>query len=148
MANEKQLAILRRGAGAWSQWRAEHSSEKIDLGGADLGGADLITAHLGRADLGGADLIAAFLGRADLSGANLVMAHLGGADLSGADLHEVLLGETVLGNTNLAGAKGLDTCEHVAPSTIDHRTLARSGPLPLAFLRGVGLPDRLIDDLP
>ena len=36
----------------------------------------------------------------------------------------------------------------MGPSTIDHRTLQRSGPLPLAFLRGVGLPDNLIDYLP
>jgi hypothetical protein len=34
------------------------------------------------------------------------------------------------------------------PSIIDHRTLQRSGPLPLAFLRGIGLPDNLIDYLP
>ena len=32
--------------------------------------------------------------------------------------------------------------------SIDFRTLQRSGPLPLAFLRGVGLPDNLIDYLP
>src|SRR4051794_6199036 len=36
----------------------------------------------------------------------------------------------------------------LGPSIIDHRTLQRSGPLPLAFLRGVGLPDPLIDYLP
>src|SRR6202035_3144656 len=35
-----------------------------------------------------------------------------------------------------------------ATSTIDHRTLQKSGPLPFSFLRGVGLPDRLIDYLP
>jgi hypothetical protein len=34
------------------------------------------------------------------------------------------------------------------PSTIDIRTLHRSRRLPLAFLRGVGLPDALIDYLP
>ena len=44
--------------------------------------------------------------------------------------------------------KGLETCRHVGPSTIDHRTLQRSGPLPLAFLRDVGLTDTLIDYLP
>ena len=45
-------------------------------------------------------------------------------------------------------AKDLKTCNHVGPSTIDHRTLQKSGSLPLAFLRGVGLPDNLIDYLP
>jgi hypothetical protein len=29
----------------------------------------------------------------------------------------------------------------LGPSTLDHRTLAKSGPLPLAFLRGCGLSD-------
>jgi hypothetical protein len=41
-----------------------------------------------------------------------------------------------------------ETCTHKWPSTIDHRTLQKSGPLPLSFLRGVGLPDNLIDYLP
>jgi hypothetical protein len=42
----------------------------------------------------------------------------------------------------------LETCKHKGPSTIDHRTLKQSGPLPLTFLRGVGLPDNLIEYLP
>ena len=45
-------------------------------------------------------------------------------------------------------AEGLETCLYMGPSTIDYRTLQRSGPLPVAFLRGVGLPERLIDYLP
>jgi hypothetical protein len=45
-------------------------------------------------------------------------------------------------------AKGLDRCLHEGPSIIDHRTLQRSGQLPLTFLRGCGLPDNLIDYLP
>ena len=44
--------------------------------------------------------------------------------------------------------KGLETCHHIGPSTLDHRTLARSGPLPLAFLRGCGLSEALIEYLP
>ena len=43
---------------------------------------------------------------------------------------------------------GLNACRHLGPSTLDHRTLLRSGPLPLSFLRGCGLPDTLIDYLP
>jgi hypothetical protein len=43
---------------------------------------------------------------------------------------------------------GLETCQHVGPSIVDYRTLQKSGPLPLSFLRGVGLPDNLIDYLP
>ena len=50
--------------------------------------------------------------------------------------------------TDLRNAKGLESCIHKGPSTIDHRTLRISGRLPLTFLRGCGLPDRLIDYLP
>ena len=56
--------------------------------------------------------------------------------------------ETVFGNTNLSGTKGLESCSYIGPSTVDHRTLAKSGKLPLKFLRGVGLPDTFIDYLP
>jgi hypothetical protein len=139
-----------------------------ELGGADLRGADFIEAnlrraHLGRADLRGAKLIEADLGRADLreanlGGADLREANLGGAHLGGANLSEATLGganlggatlhKTIFGDTNFAGATGLETCRHVGPSILDHQTLQKSGPLPLAFLRGVGLPDTLIEYLP
>src|SRR3954468_14405255 len=56
--------------------------------------------------------------------------------------------ETVFGDIDLSDVKGLDRCQHDGPSTIDHRTLQKSGPLPLVFLRGIGLPDTLIEYLP
>lgn len=49
---------------------------------------------------------------------------------------------------NLADVVGLEACAHLGPSILDYRTLAQSGQLPLAFLRGCGLPDKLIDYLP
>jgi hypothetical protein len=49
---------------------------------------------------------------------------------------------------NLTGVIGLETCIHEGPSIIDHGTLQKSGILPLAFLRGVGLPNNFIDYLP
>jgi hypothetical protein len=58
------------------------------------------------------------------------------------------LDETIFADVNLTGVIGLETCNHHGPSIIDHRTLQKSGPLPLSFLRGIGLPDRLIDYLP
>jgi hypothetical protein len=75
-------------------------------------------------------------------------ASLSGADLSEADLSGAHLLETVFGNSNLTNARGLDTCVHRGPSILDHRTVERSGPLPLSFLRGCGLPDTLIEYLP
>jgi hypothetical protein len=66
-------------------------------------------------------------------------AHLGGANLTGANLFS-----TVFVDTNLTDVIGLETCNHDGPSIIDHRTLEQSPPLPLSFLRGVGLPDNFI----
>jgi hypothetical protein len=54
----------------------------------------------------------------------------------------------VFAHVNLSATKGLETCKHQGPSILDHRTMQRSGRLPLAFLRGCGLPNRLIDYLP
>jgi hypothetical protein len=108
------------------------------LCGADFHEADFHEAYLYEAHLIGADL-----SEADLSEANLNRAHLNGADLSGA-----ILRDTVIGNSNLTGAKGLDTCVHHGPSILDHLTLAKSGQIPLPFLRGCGLPDPLIEYLP
>ncbi len=141
---------------------------RADLSGADLSGADLSGADLRWADLNGANLSKACLSGLGIRGANLVGAdlrevnlcgadlcradlrnsNLCGADLSGANLSAANLGETVFGDTVLRDVVGLETCEHWGPSTLDHRTIARSGELPLEFLRGCGLPDRLIEYLP
>ena len=129
-----------------------------NLNEANLRGANLFTANLGRANLntanlsgtglGGADLSGADLSGANLVGANLVGANLLGANLLDADLSHAILQETFFTNVELNSVIGLDTCKHSGPSSIDHRTLEKSPHLPLAFLRGVGLPDRLIDYLP
>jgi uncharacterized protein YjbI with pentapeptide repeats len=118
MANPDHLQILQQGIEVWNQWRDQHTH---------------IVPALSEATLTGADLSGAFLFRASLSGANL---------------SEVWLFETVFGDTNFTAVRGLETCNHDGPSILDHRTLAKSGPLPLAFLRGCGLPDVLIDYLP
>jgi hypothetical protein len=60
----------------------------------------------------------------------------------------VRFGNTVFGDTSLAGAKALDSCKHYFPSFLDYHTIARSWPLPLKFLRGCGLSDEYIDYLP
>jgi uncharacterized protein YjbI with pentapeptide repeats len=119
-----------------------------DLRGADLSNANLTGANLGRANLGDAYLIGANLSHATLSRANLSEAYFIGANLSGADLSGVDLFETLFVMTDLHNAKGLQSCIHKGPSTIDHRTLWISGQLPLTFLRGCGLPNGLIDYLP
>jgi uncharacterized protein YjbI with pentapeptide repeats len=114
-----------------------------DLSLADLSGANLREAYVRGAILGGANLSRADLSRADLRGTIL-----GETDLGGADLSETRFFETILSNVDLSRCKNLDSIVHYGPSSIDIRTLQRSGPLPLVFLRGVGLPDKLIHYLP
>jgi hypothetical protein len=125
---------------------------------AQLRGADLSRANLSEANLSGANLIRAKLHDASLSRANLSEANLSGAelhdtnligaDLSKANLTRAHLFWTVFGGVDLTSVIGLETCEHRGPSIIDHRTVDRSKPPPLPFLRGVGLPDNLIGYLP
>jgi uncharacterized protein YjbI with pentapeptide repeats len=131
---------------------------EVNLTGANLSGAKLTDADLSitimteakliEADLTGANLSSAFLKGANLSRANLSGADLGGAVLKGAGLTKTRLGWTVFGHTELIGVRGVDDCDHQRPSIIDFETLRKSSPLPIAFLRGVGLPDNLIEYLP
>src|SRR5713226_404661 len=121
---------------------------KAQLVETDLSQANLCEANLTEAVLIGAHLEAADLKAANLVDADLIEANLHGADLRGTNLQGILLFETILTDTNLTGARGLDSCSHGGPSTIDFRTLMKSGRLPLEFLRGCGLPDNFIEYLP
>jgi len=109
--------------------------------------AALAGANLRRADLTGSDLRGADLRAADLSDADLTEVDLGRANLQGANLNGATFEETAFGDTNLKDAIGLDQGQHAGPSTIDHRTVLRSGYLPPNFLRGCGLPDGLITSI-
>jgi hypothetical protein len=104
MANEKHLAILRKGVKKWNAWRQKHDDihpnlEEAKLAGAELSEANLIGANLFRADLSAANLIAVDLFRADLSRANLSSANLSRANFTAAKLYE-----TDLSAANLSGA--------------------------------------------
>jgi TIR domain/Pentapeptide repeats (8 copies) len=130
----------------------------VDLSGADLEGAALreadlteavlIGANLSHAHLPHATLVDANLSEADLSGADLWGTRMVRADLTGANLTHAHLLDTVFSDSRLTKVQGLDRCQHGGPSSIDFRTLEKSGPLPVAFMRGVGLPDNLIEYLP
>jgi uncharacterized protein YjbI with pentapeptide repeats len=159
VADKEHIARLKQGVDAWNAWRLEERvGVRPDLSGANLGGADLIGADLVGVDLSGANLHRAELRRADLSGADLRGADLSGANLfrvnlsdatlSGADLTKAALGRTIFIFTDLTSVIGLETCEHLALSPLDHTTLENSHPLPIPFLRGIGLPECLIEYLP
>ncbi|MBT3353086.1 MAG: toll/interleukin-1 receptor domain-containing protein [Nitrospinaceae bacterium] len=158
MANKEHLDILKKGVPAWNKWRENNQKIQPDLSetnlsGADLGGTDLSGTNLNGANLSEAKLFGANLGVTDLSGANLnganlILANLIKTFLNGADLTTALLGETIFSDVDLSETDGLDECQHLGPSTVDHRTLMKSGALPPKFLRGVGLPEDYIQLLP
>jgi hypothetical protein len=84
----------------------------------------------------------------DLREANLREAGLTWANLSGADVSGSRFFETILSNVALSGCNNVDAIRHDDPSPIDIRTLQLSRTLPLPFLRGIGLPEALIEYLP
>ncbi|MCC6990207.1 MAG: toll/interleukin-1 receptor domain-containing protein, partial [Acidobacteria bacterium] len=109
-----------------------------------LVGCDFVGARLGHTNL-----TAALLRRTSFRGAELINTVLAGADLTDIDLTGATLRDTAFTDVDLSTVVGLDTCVHTGPSSLDHRTLLRSGRgLPLTFLRGCGLPDTFIDYLP
>ncbi|MBI4799069.1 MAG: toll/interleukin-1 receptor domain-containing protein [Desulfarculus sp.] len=164
MANPEHLAMLKRGATAWNQWREENPGVRPELNWVDLGGADLTGVALDGANLGGANLLGANLGeanllRATLGEADLRWATLGGADLrwanlieanlAGADMAKAILGHTSLGNLDLSQVKGLESVRHAGPSTIGIDTIYKSGGnIPEVFLRGCGVPEEFIEYIP
>ena len=96
MANAEHLAKLNEGVDAWNQWK--RLIPAIDLGEADLTGANLSRVNLSRADLYAANLSDADLSRAILAGANLREANLAGTYLHGANLrHANLSGASLVG---------------------------------------------------
>jgi uncharacterized protein YjbI with pentapeptide repeats len=146
-------AILRRTKLRGVFFGSNTDLRQADFRQADLSGAYFLNVNLTRSDLRQADLFHARLTRSDLSHTTLVEANLrrtyfDGVTFVGANLSRVVLSGTVFSNTDLTDVEDLETCDHRGPSTLDHRTLAISGPLPLAFLRGCGLPDALINYLP
>lgn len=111
-------------------------------------GAILDSADLSNANLTGAFFDPSMLHNADLGGANLRRASFTGARLNHSNLREAELWETVFADSDLAEVEGLEQCRHTGPSTLDYRTIQRSGMLPVAFLRGCGLPETLIEYFP
>jgi uncharacterized protein YjbI with pentapeptide repeats len=138
-----------------------------NLNGAKLRGADFTDANLSDANLAGVKANYARFRSARLTGANLAAARLIGADMTGANLtrarliitnfgkailakatlRDAELNETIFTDVNLRGIDGLESCAHHGPSTIDYRTLAKSGKLPVEFLQGCGLSDEFINNL-
>ena len=104
MANEEQLAILKRGAKIWNKWREENENVKIDLSEVDLNRIDISDSPDWLSSLGplGSDW------KADLNGTghwkfNLIGINLNGADLHDADLRGANLRNVYFLKANLQG---------------------------------------------
>jgi TIR domain-containing protein/pentapeptide repeat protein len=123
---------------------------RANLKGANLSDADLSNADLSNAVLTRTNLAFSFLSYADLTcanftEANLTYASLGGAHLAKSNLTNSVFGATTLPDIDLSKAIGLETIKHVGPSSIGLDTFFKSkGKIPIAFLRGAGVPDTFI----
>jgi uncharacterized protein YjbI with pentapeptide repeats len=96
MADESQVAMLKRNVEEWNQWRTAHNDAQVRLESADLRRANLMDAILNRAILDDADLSGANLENANLRGASLVGANLMFARLFGASLAHAKFGNSKL----------------------------------------------------
>lgn len=127
---------------------------KADLSGAELmyanlHGADFRGADLSGATLSGANLYVTRLGGSDLSRASLVGAYLVGAALGGANLLQARIGGTVLADLDIRETIGLETIQHYSPSDLSVSTIFSSeGKIPEIFLRGCGVPESFIVQIP
>ena len=169
MANKEHLKIMSRGASAWNEWRGEHPDIIPDLTEADLSynnlngvnlsranlrfasfmATSLDTANFSRARLYGSNLSVAVLPCANFTGADLHLANFNGAYISNANITWAATNRTVFANINLRGVVGLETVKHMGPSEISISTIYYSqGQIPEVFLRGCGLPESFIIQIP
>jgi uncharacterized protein YjbI with pentapeptide repeats len=116
MANQEQLAILKKGVNFWYGWREKNPEIKIDFKGANLAGTDLSIFNLTGANLSNANLANANLRATNLSDANLI-----GADLSHALLEDADLTRANLSDANLIGADFNEA--HLPYAILDRTTL-------------------------
>lgn len=106
MADSEHVLLARKGAHAIARWRERQpwKRRQLDLLGASLSGARLVSADLSHDNLGRIDLTNSDLRLADLSGANLYAAHLWRSNLASANLTDANLAGASLGRANLSGS--------------------------------------------
>jgi uncharacterized protein YjbI with pentapeptide repeats len=120
-------------------------SRPVNLRSAQLSGADLRSASLH-----GADLVGAILSDSDLSYADFSATDLRGTTISRCiaerlDLTKAKLGFGIVSSVHLSTALGLDSIEHLGPTSLSTDTLfSPSTPLPDYFLLRCGIPRSLL----
>ena len=143
-----------RGADLSNSWLNHTIFDEADLEGAAFTGAQLVStmlfdANLRNVDFTNANILDALLIRANLQGARLESTVFRRSSLAAANLSECLFSDTTIAYVDLSSTDGLATVIHKRPSTIGTDTLYISrGKIPEAFLRGCGVPDALIANLP
>lgn len=160
MANPEHVKILEQGVDVWNKWREDNEETIPDLSEVNFQGKDLsniifidtnlMYTNLSKANLTNGDLYFANLTRANLQDANLSYADLSFAsiittDASRANFYKAKFLQTSIVNSNLNSSQNLDTCLHVLYSNIDFHTLIKSKHIPVDFLHGCGLPEKLIN---
>jgi hypothetical protein len=119
------------------------------LEAANLTGANLDNAILNNAILSFANLSDAHLNEANFNEAVLDMANLSNAELNETNFHGSTFGWTILVRLDLSLALGLETTQHLGPSSLGVDTIYKSnGKISELFLRNVGIPEGLIEYLP
>ncbi|HLX95014.1 MAG TPA: toll/interleukin-1 receptor domain-containing protein [Verrucomicrobiae bacterium] len=129
------------------------------LRNAEFIGCDLSEVNFADADLSGANFRNAKLENVDFSNANLSRANFYKASLMEVvftasnlfmtNFREAIMGQVVFAELEMETCVGLDSIKHAAPSSIGVECLYQAGAsLPMQFLKGVGLPQILIDYLP
>jgi len=130
---------------------SEANLQSTDLRGARLWGANLDGVDAAHVNLEGAELLSCSLMGTDLDDGNLRGVGLESAILVDSFLRRTQLcgarfQQTILARTDLSDATGLDQVIHRGPSSLDDDTIRRSRRLPASFLRGVGLPEEVIEE--
>jgi hypothetical protein len=160
MANPEHIKILEQGVESWNKWRTENIElADIDLSGANLSeedlnginffGVDLTNTNFNYTFLRGADLSYADLRDATLYGADLYLSNLTGGEFANANFFIAEMGFTIISDADLSAVKGLESIIHVGPSSIGIDTIYKSrGNIPEKFLRGCGVPEDFIVQIP
>ena len=118
---------------------------RANLEGSSIHSGDFNAANFESANFQHAKIVNSVFQGANASFSDLRFARLYSIEFNGAQLRAAQLGQTEFLHLTLNSVYGLDSCFHHAPSSLDHDSMQRSGPLPLAFLRGVGLSDIFLD---
>src|SRR5919206_1786490 len=130
------------------------SFDYADFAGANLWNASLGESSIEHANFEGAELNSVSFQNASLNNArfrfaNLAFTNFDRAVLDNADFSGAKLYATIFGSNDLSVVNGLDEVTHDGPSTVGLNTLYRSGgKISEVFLRGCGVPEPLIVQIP